>query len=167
MSGGQPESTPETRQNFEQVKAVEQRLQQGDPFTSYVDGHEPRAITLTYIPGVHPSQLGNAANAQQPVYQPGPEHVELGQLQWSDGSAQQTLQVRTIVDMFKGKKYKGFPATAVDTQCLSLVTRTGQRLDLEAKSAEQRDNWAAGLVKLLSYVAKQQQLAKQYQAQAK
>jgi len=116
------------------------------------------------VPGTDGSAAHSAATAAAGAGSVAPsrnnpfDRFELGSLQWSVvGAKAQLLPLRSVVDVFVGKKSPSFPADAADDRAFSLVSKGGVRLDLEAKSRQQRDSWVQGIISLLKAAAAQQQ----------
>jgi len=174
-----------------QLRLTEKQLAQGDTFTNHVEGVGEQTITLLYTRGTaggppslsRPTSIASSGAPTTPTSTdaapaaaaaggpstptpssatPASDRFELGSLTWSTvGAAPQSVPLRSIVDVFVGKKHRVFPADARDEHCFSLVSRTGVRLDLEAKSKGQRDQWVQGIISFLQAAAAQQQKDRQ------
>lgn len=136
-----------------QLKALEKTMVQGDTFSNYIEGiPEPINVTLFYTPGTPPPNLSPSSASE--------ERFDLGNLNWASIGAQpQSLSLRTIVDVFVGKKHSALKIFKEDTKeenCFSLVNKNGVRLDLEAKSKVIRDQWVQAIIAFLQAASAQQ-----------
>lgn len=154
----------EERRLREELRATERMLAHGDVFHNYVEHAPVQNITMLYIPGTDGSAPALASAPHSAASAPGHSHTnpfdrfELGSLQWSVvGAKAQLMPLRSVVDVFVGKKSPSFPADTADDRAFSLVSKGGVRLDLEAKSRQQRDSWVQGIISLLKAAAAQQQ----------
>lgn len=152
--------TDEQRAAKEKLKATEHLMVQADTFIQHVDAAHPQSITLFYTPGAPPATLPAAAQAAD-------DRFDIGHLNWAAiGAKPQAMALRSVVDVFVGKKAKVFSPEAREENCFSLVSKTGLRLDLEAKSKQQRDTWVAGIISFLKAASAQGQKDKQTIQQA-
>ena len=140
--------TEEQRAAKERLKSTERMMVQADTFINHVEGINPQSITLFYTPGVQP----------QNVPATGEERFDIGHFNWATiGAKPHTMPLRSVVDVFVGRKAKVFGPEAREENCFSLVSKTGLRLDLEAKSKQQRDAWVSGVISFLKAAAAQGQ----------
>ena len=125
-----------------QLAAMQSMLIKGDIFTYYTESGPACPVTLFY------RCVG--ADAERAF--------TLGQLHYAvhaDGKVaeSQSVALRSICDVYVGKKQRSFPASALDDSCFSLLSKTGVRLDLEAKSKAQRDDYVNAITALLKHAA--------------
>lgn len=171
--GAAPLSEAEKKEAREELRKKEKVLQQGDMFINHVEGFEAQNVTVYYralaastrgsvsLPAGEAAKEVATANAVTD-----PDAVVLGTLTWASlGSKPESILLRTVVDVFVGKKHSVFPADVKDEHCFSLVSRSGTRLDLEARSKAQRDTWVQSIIALLKAAALQQtQIQRQQRA---
>ena len=124
-----------------QLAALQSQLIKGDVFTSYTDNAPSLPLTLLYR-----------------VPAGGEKSFQLGDLRWTvhggaTGAAEQSVALKSICDVYVGKKQRSFPTSAVDECCFSLLSKSGVRLDLEARSKAQRDEYVNAITGLLKNAA--------------
>ena len=124
-----------------QLAAMQSMLIKGDIFTSYTENAPSYPATVYYR-----CQNEEAEKA-----------FTLGQLHFAvhgGGKADaEGIPLRSICDVYVGKKQRSFPSSAVDECCFSLLSKNGVRLDLEAKSRTQRDDFVNAITALLKHAA--------------
>ena len=127
-----------------QLAAMQAMLIKGDLFTFYTENAPSHPVSLYY------RCAGKEAERD----------FVLGQLHYAlhtDGKVgeAQAVPIRSICDVYVGKKQRSFPMSAVEECCFSLLSKTGVRLDLEAKSQSQRDQYVNAITSLLKNAAVQ------------
>ena len=130
-----------------QLAALQQMLVKGDIFTLHVDQAAPQPVTVYYR---------TAAAAAPASSAPATGSFALGNLHYTvmgeSGAVEaQSVPLRSICDVYMGKKQRSFPASAADDCCFSLLSKTGVRLDLEAKSMQQREEFVNAVTALLKH----------------
>ena len=141
VSVGQPQySAARLSVDNVQLAGLQSMLMKGDVFTSYTDNQPSLPLTLLYR-----------------VPAGGEKTFQLGELKWTvhggSSSGEQTVPLKSICDVYVGKKQRSFPTSAADECCFSLLSKSGVRLDLEARSKSQRDEYVNAITALLKNAA--------------
>ena len=143
VTAGQPQySAARLSVDNVQLAALQSMLVKGDVFTSYTDNQPSLPLTLLYR-----------------VPAGGEKSFQLGELAWtvhgasSGSSGEQAVPLKSICDVYVGKKQRSFPTSAADECCFSLLSKTAVRLDLEARSRAQRDEYVNAITALLKHAA--------------
>ena len=123
-----------------QLAGLQSMLQKGDVFTSHTEHAPSLPLTLLYR-----------------VPAGGEKSFQLGELAWTvhggGGAGAGEVALRSICDVYVGKKQRSFPTSAADECCFSLLSKSGVRLDLEARSGKQRDEYVNAVTALLKHAA--------------
>jgi hypothetical protein len=128
-----------------QLASLQQMLVKGDIFTMHVEQAAPQPVTVYYRTAAAAAASSSSAGG-----------FALGNLHYTvmgdSGAVEaQSVPLRSICDVYMGKKQRSFSAQAADDCCFSLLSKTGVRLDLEAKSAQQRDDFVNAITALLKH----------------
>ena len=125
-----------------QLAAMQSMLIKGDIFTFYAENAPSYPATVYY----------RCANAEaERTFALGQLHYSVHGQEGKDGAL--GVPLRSICDVYVGKKQRSFPQSAADDCCFSLLSKNGVRLDLEAKSKTQRDDYVNAITALLKHAA--------------
>ena len=142
VTASQPQQYAASRLSVDNVQlaGLQSKLIKGDVFTSYTENQPSLPLTLLYR-----------------VPTGGESTFQLGDLMWTThgGSigGEQSVSLKSICDVYVGKKQRSFPTSASDDCCFSLLSKSGTRLDLEARSKTQRDEYVNAVTALLKNAA--------------
>lgn len=152
-----PHETEDQRTSRQQLQSHVRVLTQGDQFVSHLQSGGRQDITLRYTPPAvessSPPLKSNSSLAQAPRFQ-------LGSLVWlMPGGASLSLPLRSVSDVWVGKKPASFASTAAPDEHAFSIASKSMRLDLEAKDKTTRDRWLQAIIALLKAAAAQKDKA--------
>ena len=123
-----------------QLAGLQSMLMKGEVFTSHTENQPSVPLTLLYR-----------------VPAGGETTFQLGELTWTvhrgSSSGEQAVPLKSVCDVYVGKKQRSFPTSAADECCFSLLSKAGVRLDLEARTRSQRDEYVTAVTALLKNAA--------------
>jgi len=135
------------------------------PTTSPTSESAESSTASTPSPLASSSATTPATGATPATY---PDRIHLGCLYWAPiGARPQQMPLKSIVDVFVGKRSSHFNPSVSEEVCFSLVSKSRVRLDLEAKNKQIRDAWVQAIIALLKAAAAQQQRDRMIAAERK